>query len=144
MANNNINWLGNPVVDNNASGRQSYRSSAPRSTPSAQDLSPMTTQQQDSYSQQTQDMTSTAPVMPPMSQQGPPPATDREYIPGYLYANIGKVVRAEFIIGNAQYMDKTGRLTEVGVNYFVLQDTFSGLPVMCDLYSVKFVTTLER
>lgn len=74
--------------------------------------------------------------------QGPPPVMDIQYIPGYLASNIGKNVRAEFIIGSSQYADKTGKLVDVGVNYFVLQDINSRTYIMCDLYSVKFVTIL--
>ena len=74
--------------------------------------------------------------------QGPPPVMDRYYIPGYLTSIIGANVRAEFMIGTTQYMDKTGTLREVGVNYFVLEDFISHARIMCDLYSVKFVTSL--
>lgn len=80
---------------------------------------------------------------PAAFQQGPPPATERGFIPYYLTQNIGKSVRAEFIIGSNQYIDKSGILIEVGINYFVLQDVGSRTHVMCDLYSVKFVTILE-
>lgn len=77
------------------------------------------------------------------TQQGPPPSTERGYIPYYLASNIGKNVRAEFIIGSSQYTDRVGRLIEVGINYFVLEDVNSRTHVMCDLYSVKFVTVLQ-
>jgi len=75
-------------------------------------------------------------------QPGPPPTTDINYIPGYLASNIGRNVRAEFIVGSYQYTDKTGRLVAVGVNYFVLEDVNSRTLIMCDLYSVKFVTII--
>jgi len=75
-------------------------------------------------------------------QQGPPSATDPGYIPYFLRSNIGKSVKAEFIIGTNQFIDKTGRLLEVGINYFVLEDYISRARVMCDLYSVRFVTIL--
>jgi hypothetical protein len=74
--------------------------------------------------------------------QGPPPSTEAGYIPNYLKSNIGRNVRAEFIIGSNQYTDRTGVLIEVGINYFVLEDVNSRTHVMCDLYSVKFVTVL--
>ena len=74
---------------------------------------------------------------------GPPPTFDINYIPGYLASNIGKNVRAEFIIGTTQYADKQGVLSAVGVNYFVLHDVNSRTDIMCDLYSVKFVTILR-
>jgi len=90
------------------------------------------------------------PVVPPlglpsqetMVREGPPPLANAEYIPGFLARNIGKFVKAEFILGSNQYVDKTGRLMAVGVNYFVLQDNVSRAMIMCDLYSVRFVTLL--
>ncbi len=77
-----------------------------------------------------------------ISREGPPPVSDINYIPGFLASNIGKNVKAEFILGMNQFIDKTGKLTDVGVNYFVLQDINSRTNIMCDLYSVKFVTIL--
>lgn len=53
-------------------------------------------------------------------------------------------MRAEFIIGTSQYVDKTGKLIEVGINYFVLEDVNARTHTMCDLYSVKFVTVLQQ
>jgi hypothetical protein len=78
-----------------------------------------------------------------LSRQGPPPVMNPEYIPGFLVSNIGKLVRAEFVIGTTQYIDKTGILMEVGVNFFVLQDIASQARIMCDLYSVRFVNVLN-
>ena len=82
-----------------------------------------------------------APIYPPI-QQGGPTVTDADYIPGFLASMIGRNVRAEFLLGTSQYVDKTGILVEVGVNFFVLQDVNSRTNTMCDLYSVKFVTIL--
>lgn len=128
MANNNISWLGNPVVDEGSSRKTSYSpmyyNSSTRQDPPA--VPPM----------QTQDTT-------PLTEQGPPLVTDVGYIPYYLDKNIGKNVRAEFVIGT-QYVDKTGKLIEVGINYFVLDDINSRTHIMCDLYSVKFVTILNQ
>ncbi|MEA4894158.1 MAG: hypothetical protein VB064_02735 [Oscillospiraceae bacterium] len=123
----NVNWMGNRVLDQN----------------SARQMTPP----------QTSAVPAQAPVVPaipmqqstpltPITQQGPPPSTEKGYIPYYLASNIGKNVRAEFIIGTTQYADKTGMLTEVGINYFVLRDVNSHTDIMCDLYSVKFVTLL--
>jgi len=85
------------------------------------------------------------PVAPiyPLVQQGAPAVTDADYIPGFLASMIGRSVRAEFLLGTSQYVDKTGILVEVGVNFFVLQDVNSRTITMCDLYSVKFVTILN-
>jgi len=80
--------------------------------------------------------------LPSDFEQGPPPVMDREYIAGYLNTQIGKRVRAEFAISTGLYLDKTGILKEVGVNYFVLEDLVTRANIMCDLYSVRFVTTI--
>ncbi|MGI6577889.1 MAG: hypothetical protein ACOX1Q_07680 [Eubacteriales bacterium] len=77
-------------------------------------------------------------------QQGPPPATEEGFIPAFLRRNIGRYVRAEFILGTNQYTDRTGRIIEVGTNYFVLEDVNARTEIMCDLYAVKFVTILPR
>ncbi|SMC92090.1 hypothetical protein [Papillibacter cinnamivorans] len=127
MANNSINWVGNRVVDQSSS-RQAARTQMP--DPPAASPPPAAPQVQ--YD--------TVYVTPPASQQGPPPAAERGYIPYYLTQNIGRSVRAEFILGNSSYVDKSGILIEVGVNYFVLQDVNSRNNIMCDLYSVRFVT----
>lgn len=127
MANSSINWVGNRVVDQSSS-RQTPRAQTPE--PSA--VSPPASAPQVQYD--------TVYVTPPASQQGPPPAAERGYIPYYLTQNIGRSVRAEFILGSSSYVDKTGILIEVGVNYFVLQDVNSRHNIMCDLYSVRFVT----
>lgn len=65
---------------------------------------------------------------------------DYRYIAGYLKNHIGSFVKAEFVVGTSQYMDKNGTLVEVGVNYFVLEELISRHKVLCDLYSVKFIT----
>lgn len=129
MGNNSVNWVGNRVVDQSVP-RQTSRTQVPE--PSAPNPIPPSSQVQ--YD--------TIYVTPPASQQGPPPAAERGFIPYYLTKNIGRSVRAEFILGNTQYVDKTGILIEVGVNYFVLEDISSRHHVMCDLYSVRFVTVL--
>ena len=75
--------------------------------------------------------------------QGAPPVTEINYIPGYLASLIGKNVKAEFVVGTNQYVEKTGMLIDVGVNYFVLLDTNTRTTIMCDLYAVKFVTAVH-
>ncbi len=161
--NNSINWTGNRVLDPNAS-RQMQQPTTPMAqgqmrqptTPMAQGQMPQPTtpMAQGQMQQPTTPMMprqmpqSTTPFTPiqqgnAITQQGPPPSTEKGYIPNYLASNIGKYVRAEFIIGTTQYVDKTGVIAEVGVNYFVLHDVNARADVMCDLYSVKFVTIPE-
>lgn len=131
MATNSINWVGNRVVDQNSSRTQT-RSSISDYSPPAYEMPSTTSASGDPLSSMSQ----------PLTQQGPPPVADKGYIPYYLASNIGRNVRAEFILGNSQYVDKSGKLIEVGINYFVLEDVNSRTHIMCDLYSVRFVTIL--
>ena len=78
----------------------------------------------------------------PFSVQGPPTVFSPGYTPAYLKSQIGKTVRAEFAIGGNLYTDRTGILRDVGVSYLVLEDLISRTMVMCDLYSLKFLTSL--
>ena len=138
MANNNLNWSGNNVVDNNH----------PQMPPNGQFCQASRLQglkHGDNMQVQNQPVPSkpeTIPETVPEIREGPPPITNTYYIPGYLATLIGKTVRAEFIINNS-YLDKVGVLEEVGVNYFVLHDTTMRNYIMCDLYSVKFITILD-
>ncbi len=130
---NNVSWMGNRVIDPGTTRQMpqpSTTTSPAQQMNPAMPMSPITPMQQ------------STPIAP-ITQQGPPPSTERGYIPYYLASNIGKNVRAEFIIGTTQYVDKVGLLTEVGINYFVLRDVNSRTDIMCDLYSVKFVTVLQ-
>lgn len=137
---NNINWMDNKVVNPNTIRQTPRQPTRPAARPA--------------YTAPSDPEVSAAPSVPQMQQNGTaesdsamfppgfPPATEKGYIPYYLASNIGKNVRAEFIIGGSQYSDKVGRLIEVGINYFVLEDVNSRTHVMCDMYSVKFVTVL--
>ncbi len=59
----------------------------------------------------------------------------------YLREHIGQPVRAEFLIGtDGALIDRTGILTEVGENFIVLKPFGSDDSLMCDLFSIKFVT----
>jgi hypothetical protein len=76
----------------------------------------------------------------PFNMEGPPTVMTPGYLPAYLKTIIGKRIRAEFVFQNL-YLDKTGILREVGVNYFVLEDTATHAMIMCDLYSARFITS---
>ncbi|MDR0862493.1 MAG: hypothetical protein LBN30_06970 [Oscillospiraceae bacterium] len=67
---------------------------------------------------------------------------DSSYLVGFLQRSLGKAMVAEFIIGTNSFLDKSGVLREVGVNYFILEDFVSHSMVVCDLYSVKFITLM--
>ena len=73
--------------------------------------------------------------------EGPPTIMSAGYTPAYLRTIIGRRVRAEFVFQN-MLLDKTGILREVGISYFVLEDNATHAMIMCDLYSVKFLTSV--
>lgn len=122
----NLNWTGNRVM-NPGAPRSTYPTSLPVQNELNNGMEPPLTQQG-----------------PPLTQQGPPPTTEEGYIPNFLRRHIGRNVRAEFVVGSNQFVDKSGRIQEVGINYFVLDDFNARTYVMCDLYSVKFVTLLAQ
>lgn len=153
-----INWTGNKVLDSGTARKQVRNPSQAVQSSQTAPASPSAFQP-DQTPQTTQ--TSPSSYLPPVGQpspsvaqiqtldeptgsvQGPPPSTEPGFIPYYLASNIGRNVRAEFVIGTNQYIDKAGMLSEVGINYFVLRDINSRTDIMCDLYSVKFVTILR-
>ena len=73
----------------------------------------------------------------------PEPLTSTLYIPGYLNTQIGKLVRVEFLVGNS-IVDRIGVLVKVGVSYIIIKPVEVNGTVLCDMYSIKFVTVIER
>ncbi len=80
-------------------------------------------------------------VIPQMSQMEPS-VFDPGFLQAYLRKNIRKRVRIEFLIGTNILTDRTGTLEEVGISYVVLRDQ-AGSRLVCDLYSIKFITIFE-
>lgn len=63
------------------------------------------------------------------------------YTAGFLRNFLGKNMRVEFLIGTTgPLVDRIGVLVEVGASYIVLRPYLSDDLLMCDLYSIKFVT----
>lgn len=63
------------------------------------------------------------------------------YAAGFLKNYIGREMRVQFLIGaNGALMDRTGTLIEVGASFIVLRPAQTDDLLMCDLYSIKFVT----
>ena len=54
--------------------------------------------------------------------------------------NIGQYMDVEFLIGTGGLTTRSGQLTNVGVSYIVLYDRSKDRYMICDLYSIKFVT----
>ncbi len=63
-----------------------------------------------------------------------------EFMNGFLRTQIGKTVRVEFLIGTGTLVDKFGTLLAVGANYLVLRQAETDDIVVCDFFTIKFVT----
>lgn len=60
-----------------------------------------------------------------------------------LQENVGKYVIVEFLIGTGSLTSRQGMLYYIGAQFLVLYDEFESRFVVCDIFSVKFVTFLE-
>ena len=60
-----------------------------------------------------------------------------------LQENVGKYVIVEFLIGTNGLTSRQGMLYYVGTQFLVLLDEFESRYIVCDIFSVKFVTFLE-
>ena len=57
-----------------------------------------------------------------------------------LQDNLGAYVQIEFLIGTQGMTSRFGVLYAVGRNYVVLHDVGNQNYIVCDIYSVKFIT----
>ncbi len=85
------------------------------------------------------DMAQTAESQMIAGPDTPETLTNPIYTPAFLAQNIGKLMRVEFLIGD-QITDRVGRLLKVGASYILLRSIEPTSVIMCDLYSIKFVT----
>ncbi len=60
-----------------------------------------------------------------------------------LQENTGNYVIVEFLVGSNQLVTKQGILYNVASQFLVLYDDIEVRYVVCDIFSVKFVTFLE-
>jgi hypothetical protein len=84
-------------------------------------------------------------VRPPMNQSGgtisltPETLTNTSFLPAYLSQYIGHWIRADFFIGES-IEQRVGVLHEVGASYFIIEAIEPQTLIVCDMFSVKFVT----
>lgn len=103
---------------------------------------PVTTTQPTTEPIRTQNQ-STAPVSPnqtPIYRQQIVSGENPQYFNQFLSTQIGRKIKADFLIGTNMLLDKTGILLEVGANYILINETATDDYVVCDYYSLKFVT----
>ncbi len=80
------------------------------------------------------------PVYPP---QGVQNGVDPESIQEIIALSVGRYVIVEFLVGTQNIVRREGVLTAVGTSWLVLYDEREGTSVVCDMYSVKFVTYFD-
>ncbi len=72
------------------------------------------------------------------------PQSNEEVVRGSLQQdlanNLGYYVEIDFLIGSSNIVTQRGILYSVGVNYVTLYHETEDRYVVCDLYSIKFVT----
>ncbi len=78
----------------------------------------------------------------PLGEQVPSTLQNTFFTPGFLRTQIGRRMRVEFLLGTNLLTDRTGTLVAVGASYIVLRLVDSDDLMMCDIYSIKFVTIL--
>ena len=83
--------------------------------------------------------TPSIPAAPP-GEQSPTTVQSAMYTPGYLRTQIGRRCRVEFLVGTNGLTDRTGTLIGVGASYILLRPLESDDIMLCDIYSIKFVT----
>lgn len=66
--------------------------------------------------------------------------TNALYSPAFFRNFIGRLVKAEFLIGNTGLQDRIGILLEVGASYIVLRSVQDNNILYCDIFSIKFLT----
>ena len=75
---------------------------------------------------------------------GSPIVNNPLYNQGWLTKQIGKYVKVAFLLGTNLYQDRTGIIQEVGISFIVLKETSTNDLIMCDIYSIKFVTVYSN
>lgn len=85
------------------------------------------------------ELTPQIPAAPP-GEQAPQTVQSVLYTPGYLKTQIGRTVRVEFLIGTNGLNDRIGTLLGVGASYILIRPIRTNDILLCDIYSIKFVT----
>jgi len=82
---------------------------------------------------------STAPITPITEPQALT-LESTEYLNGYLRTKIGEKVKVDFLIGTGTLVDKFGTLLSVGANFITIKQAETDDIVVCDFYTIKFIT----
>lgn len=82
-----------------------------------------------------------AGAQPSLRSMTPTTLESTYYIAGLLNSFVGSRVRVQFLLGtSAPLVDVLGTLVQVGANYILLQPLETDDLMVCDMFSIKFVT----
>ncbi len=83
-------------------------------------------------------------AQPPLRSTTPTTLESTYYIAGLLNSFVGSRVRVQFLLGtSAPLVDVLGTLMQVGANYIVIQPVETDDLMVCDMFSIKFVTVFR-
>lgn len=71
----------------------------------------------------------------------PETMTNTDFLPAYLNQYIGHWIRADFFIGNTTEQ-RVGVLHEVGASYIIIEAIEPQTLIVCDIFSLRFVTII--
>ena len=71
----------------------------------------------------------------------PESLTNPDFLPAYLRTIVGKWVRVDFLIGGG-IEQRVGILEEVGASYIILNVIEPATLLVCDMFSIKFITVV--
>lgn len=86
-------------------------------------------------------------VLPDSPTMGDPRTLEQVYQDSFqavLASNLGYYVVIEFLIGTSNLTEKEGILYAVGNNFVTLYEAETNRYIVCDLFSVKFVTIYNQ
>ena len=72
----------------------------------------------------------------------PVTAESIQYMNGFIRTQIGRRAQIEFLIGNAELVEKDGFLLGVGANYILINEIGTNDITVCDFYNIKFIRFL--
>lgn len=93
----------------------------------------------DSASAETSELTQ---MITDFSNPYPVTAESIQYLNGFIRTQIGRRVQVEFLMGNAELIEKDGFLLGVGANYILINEIGTNDITACDFYNIKFIRFL--
>lgn len=72
----------------------------------------------------------------------PVTAESIQYLNGFIRTQIGRRAQIQFLMGNAELVEKDGFLLGVGANYILLNEIGTNDITACDFYNIKFIRFL--